>query len=45
MAKKVINTVTGEIFDTLKDAANSLKMNYSNFKHKIRNQKINFKYI
>ena len=45
MAKKVINTITGEIFNTLKDAANSLDMNYSNFKHKIKNQKINFKYL
>jgi hypothetical protein len=44
-SKKVINMDSGEIFNTLKEAAESIKMNYSNFKHKIKNKKINFKYL
>lgn len=44
-AKMVINILTGIYYDTLKDAANSIGMGYSNFKIKIKQNKINFKYV
>lgn len=39
-SKMVINVLNGVYYKTLKDAANSIGMGYSNFK-----QKINFKYV
>jgi len=44
-AKKVLNIDNGFVFETLKEAAESIGMNYSTFKEKIKNNKINFKYI
>ena len=44
-SKMVLNTVTGIYYDTLKEAAYSICMGYSNFKKKIRKNKINFKYV
>jgi hypothetical protein len=44
-SKKVINIETGEIFNTLKEAASSINMNYGSFKWSIRKaKKFNFKY-
>lgn len=44
-SKKVINIETGEIFNTLKEAALSINMNYGSFKWSIRKAKtFNFKY-
>lgn len=45
-AKKVINTETDKIFNTLKEAADSISKNYSSFKWSIKHAKnFNFKYI
>lgn len=44
-SKMVLNTVTGIYYDTLKEAAYSIGMGYSNFKTKIKQNKINFKYV
>jgi hypothetical protein len=38
-AKKVINTLTNEIYPSVKDAANLLKMNYSCLTKKLRENK------
>ena len=44
--KKVINTDTKEIFESLKEAASSIDKNYSSFKWSIRHSKnFNFKYL
>lgn len=44
-SKKVINTETKEIFNTLKEAAISINKNYSSFKWSIKNAlNFNFKY-
>jgi hypothetical protein len=44
-SKKVLNLMNGIFYDTIKEAADSINMNYSTFKQKIRNNKIQFKYI
>lgn len=44
-SKMVINTLNGIFYETLKEAANSIDMGYSNFKQKIKQNKINFKYV
>ena len=44
-SKMVINMLNGIYYETLKDAANSIGMGYSNFKQKIKQNKINFKYV
>jgi len=44
-SKKVVNIINGIFYDTLKEAAKSINMNYSTFKEKIKNNKIQFKYI
>jgi hypothetical protein len=44
-SKGVINLLNGIFYDTLKDAAESINMNYSTFKEKIKNNKIQFNYI
>ena len=44
-SKMVINTLNGIFYETLKDAANSIGMGYSRFKQKIKQNKINFKYV
>jgi len=44
-SKMVMNTFTGIYYDSLKEAAYSIGMGYSNFKQKIRQNKINFKYV
>ena len=41
----VINMLNGIYYETLKDAANSIGMGYSNFKQKIKQNNINFKYV
>jgi hypothetical protein len=44
-SKIVLNTENGIYYDTLKDAALSVNIGYSNFKQKIKKNKINFKYV
>ncbi len=44
-SKIVLNTENGIYYNTLKEAAISVNMGYSNFKRKIKINKINFKYV
>jgi len=44
-SKIVLNTENGIYYDTLKEAAISVNIGYSNFKQKIKKNKINFKYV
>jgi len=44
-SKIVLNTENGIYYNTLKEAALSINMGYSNFKRKIKINKINFKYV
>ncbi len=44
-SKIVLNTENGVFYETLKEAAISINMGYSNFKRKIKINKINFKYV
>jgi len=44
-SKIVLNTENGIYYNTLKEAAISINMGYSNFKRKIKINKINFKYV
>lgn len=41
--KKVINTTTGEVFESMQKAAESIGMNGNVFRNKVKDQKINFK--
>jgi len=43
-SKMVINTLNGIYYETLKEAAYSIGMNYSSFKAKLKQNKTNFKY-
>lgn len=44
-SKIVLNIENGVYYETLKEAAMAVNMGYSNFKEKIRKNKINFKYV
>ena len=44
-SKMVINTLNGIYYETLKEAAYSIGMNYSTFKVNIKQNKTNFKYV
>lgn len=45
-SKKVVNIITGQIFNTLKEASLSINKNYSSFKWSVKHAKeFNFKYI